>query len=388
MKEKEIINNFEKVFNVKIEIDSGRNIKVTPKRDKEKIIKLLAPFLELNKKYKEVVEENTKNYEKIYNLSELLSLGGRNISELELIDTIINLGMMILEVDNLVIKYKNKFYSNKNNKIIENIIGNIIESNSKDEYIHKNIERKSIVVYNARDELILGIEFEKALDSNTVEKKLKGIRILSEVIKTIYNIRNYKSNIENIYISILKKVSSILEYRNYIYGNFYDIDKLLLLLEFMAKKLEMNFTEIETLKLSAILKDVGTILITENILHKRTSLTNEEKKIIEKHTYYSYNILKNIPYFEEHALIIKNHHERYDGNGYPKGINGKEIPISANLLNLVSTFLALVSSRVYRKAYSNIEAKEIIKNESGKRFYPELVEIFIENYDEIIEILS
>lgn len=136
-----------------------------------------------------------------------------------------------------------------------------------------------------------------------------------------------------------------------------------------------DFTE--TLRIAALLHDIGKIGIPEEILNKKSVLDNTEKQFISKHPLVGAEILKHISEFDEVITGVKYHHERYDGSGYPSGLSGSEIPITAMIIAVADSFDAMMTDRPYRNALSRQEAIEEIKQNSGKQFAPVVVDAFV-----------
>lgn len=132
-----------------------------------------------------------------------------------------------------------------------------------------------------------------------------------------------------------------------------------------------------SVKIAALLHDIGKIGIPEKILNKRGRLNEKERKEIEKHPQIGYDIIKKIDEFQLPAQGVKYHHERYDGKGYPSQLKGRKIPLIAQIVSLADTYDALTSDRPYRKGFSRDYAISIIKNNRGKQFSPFLVDIFL-----------
>jgi putative two-component system response regulator len=146
----------------------------------------------------------------------------------------------------------------------------------------------------------------------------------------------------------------------------------------IARSLHLDERELNDLEMAAILHDVGKIAIPERILHKKTPLTDEEYASIRQHPVIGENILKPVVELQQISRIVRFHHERYDGRGYPDGLKGQAIPIGARIMAVADTYDAITSSRPYRDSEShNYALKEIIKC-SGTQFDPEVVEHFIE----------
>ncbi|SHH55901.1 HD-GYP domain-containing protein [Thermosipho atlanticus] len=146
----------------------------------------------------------------------------------------------------------------------------------------------------------------------------------------------------------------------------------------IASELGFIKREVELLKTAAILHDIGKIGIPDLIILKRGKLSPEEYLIMKEHPKKGYEILKQINEFEDTvAKWVLHHHERWDGKGYPDGLKGEEIPLEARILTIADVYHALISNRPYRDALSREKALNIIEEEAGKIFDPQLVKIFI-----------
>ncbi|MFH1453056.1 MAG: HD-GYP domain-containing protein [Armatimonadota bacterium] len=130
--------------------------------------------------------------------------------------------------------------------------------------------------------------------------------------------------------------------------------------------------------------DLGKIGIPHEILLKPSELTDEEFQKIKKHTIIGSKIVGRIKSFQNNLDVIKFHHERWDGEGYPLGLEGEKIPLSARILAVADAFDAMTSQRPYRDKMSPEEAKEEILANSGTQFDPRIVEAFLAAWDEIL----
>jgi diguanylate cyclase (GGDEF)-like protein len=147
--------------------------------------------------------------------------------------------------------------------------------------------------------------------------------------------------------------------------------------EKIAQELNLPPSEIENIKHAAVLHDLGKVGISESILSKEGKLTEKEKEIIKNHPWTAAEILREIHALRGAIPAILYHHERYDGKGYPLGLRGEEIPLSARIVALADVYQALVSDRPYRKAFSKNKAIEIIKEETGNHFDPKITKVFL-----------
>ncbi|MFQ6093088.1 MAG: HD domain-containing phosphohydrolase [bacterium] len=151
----------------------------------------------------------------------------------------------------------------------------------------------------------------------------------------------------------------------------------------MARRLHFSNKDVERLRLAGILHDIGKIGVREAYLNKPGKLTAEEYDMIKQHPLISERILRPIEELQAILGDIKHHHERYDGGGYPCGLDGEKIPIGARILAVADCFDAMISHRAYRPALTPEQALEEMKNNAGKQFDPQLVTVFLEMYEEL-----
>jgi PAS domain S-box-containing protein len=145
----------------------------------------------------------------------------------------------------------------------------------------------------------------------------------------------------------------------------------------IAHEMGMNEDELVQMRRGALLHDIGKLGIPDSILLKPGALTDEEWKIMRLHPVYSYELLRQIAYLRPALDIPYCHHEKWDGSGYPRGLRGEQIPLSARIFAVVDVWDALRSDRPYRPAWSEEKAKEHILSLSGIQFDPSVVETFI-----------
>ena len=149
----------------------------------------------------------------------------------------------------------------------------------------------------------------------------------------------------------------------------------------IAKENGCSQEEIAKLDISGNLHDIGKIGIPDSILLKPGQLTDDEYEIIKKHPVIGSNIIGHLGMWTDEQDIIRHHHERFDGTGYPDMLKGEEIPLLARILSVADVYDALTTDRSYRQRMSNKVAAEMIKENSGSQFDPEIVAIFINLYN-------
>jgi diguanylate cyclase (GGDEF)-like protein/putative nucleotidyltransferase with HDIG domain len=145
--------------------------------------------------------------------------------------------------------------------------------------------------------------------------------------------------------------------------------------ESIGRELGLSRTELQALAAAALLHDIGKLAVPEHIISKPGRLTEEEFERMKIHTVVGAEILEHVQFPYPVAPIVRSHHERWNGTGYPDGLKGEAIPIGARILAVVDCFDALASDRQYRRAMPAAEAMAVIRGESGVCFDPQIVAI-------------
>lgn len=211
-----------------------------------------------------------------------------------------------------------------------------------------------------------------ALITNQVYEKEKNNRILIEILSQIVEFRNGESGRHVLNVNIITGI-------------------LLEQLTQITDKYNISWSDRLIITTAASLHDIGKIGIDEKILNKAGRLTPQEIEKIKEHTVIGASILENMELFKDEELvktayqICRWHHERYDGRGYPDGLKGEEIPVSAQVVALADVYDALVSRRVYKKSYSHEEAMKMILGGECGAFNPVLLQCLTEAQDKIKE---
>ena len=182
---------------------------------------------------------------------------------------------------------------------------------------------------------------------------------------------------------IIYKLGAVTEARSQETGNH--IRRVAHYSRLIALKYGATEEEADILKIASTLHDVGKISIPDSILLKPGKLTEEEFEIMKTHAVVGNEILcnSNKPILQIASEIALEHHERYDGTGYPRGISGDQIGIYSRIVSLTDVFDALATDRVYKKKWEFSKIVEYIKEQRGKQFDPKIVDIFLDNLDEI-----
>ena len=208
------------------------------------------------------------------------------------------------------------------------------------------------------------------LVTDQIYEKEKNNRMMTGILSQIVEFRNGESGLHVLHINILTQ----------------------LLLEKLMRKSEnydLSWSQQHMIATASALHDIGKIGIDEKILNKPGKLTKEEFEAMKQHTIIGARMLDSLEMYHDEEMmkyayeICRWHHERYDGKGYPDGLKGEEIPISAQVVSLADVYDALVSDRVYKKAYSHEKAMEMILNGECGMFNPLLLECLVEIQDKV-----
>jgi len=264
--------------------------------------------------------------------------------------------------------------------------------------IQKEVHRRGLFV------LILGVIFSISLGmiisnriTNPVRKLVEGTRhIANGDLKHQVDISG-SDEIGELAVAFNKMALSLAEARKKLLGYFYRVaQSLVRILEAKdhytrghservsqyAEKIAMRMgfpkEKVELIKEVVLLHDIGKIGIRESILNKNGSLTEEEWEVIRQHPVIGEDILKPVLSPMDMLAIVRGHHERYDGKGYPDGVSGENINTFAAIVSAADAYDAMTSGRSYKRAMSKEEAIEELKRNSGTQFNPIMVNTFIQ----------
>jgi len=156
----------------------------------------------------------------------------------------------------------------------------------------------------------------------------------------------------------------------------------------IAEKMGLSILSQKEFVYSLLLHDIGNIGIAEQILSKTDRLSGEEWDIVKRHPQISANLISQIDFLNPALASVRSHHERWDGNGYPDGLAGEEIPLAARIIAVADAFDAMTSDRPYRKSLAAEEAREEIRRGEGSQFDPEVVRAFDSAWDKLVAALQ
>ncbi len=189
------------------------------------------------------------------------------------------------------------------------------------------------------------------------------------------------AQLEQAYEASLIMLSNAIELRDhYTRGH---VERVMQYCVSIAQRMGWTQAQMKPLQFGAILHDIGKIYITESILSKAGPLSNQEWAEMKRHTVVGAELLQSVPYLAQAIPIIRYHHERWDGKGYPDGLAGEEIPLGARIVAVADSFDAMTSARVYQQATPYDRALQEIQEGSGTNYDPAVVEAFLQAWEDI-----
>ena len=211
---------------------------------------------------------------------------------------------------------------------------------------------------------------------NWSDRDVTRLKIVGDAIANILERKRAEENLAEAYDTTLEGWAKALELRDKeTEGHSRRVTETTLT---VARAAGFNEEELLRIRRGSTLHDIGKMGIPDDILRKNGPLTEEEREVVKNHPNTAFELLKRIPYLEKSLEIPYCHHEKWDGSGYPRGLKGEEIPLSARIFAVVDVWDALSSDRPYREAWSREKVAAYLLNESGKHFDPKVLDIFLE----------
>jgi putative two-component system response regulator len=345
-----------------ISIDKIKNAKILIVDDIQSNIDLISAFLK---------QEKYTNIDYTTNPTEVINLYSKNQYDLIILD----LNMPIMSGFDIMNEFKRNF---------PQIWIPIVVITAQNEHM----ARLRALSLGARDFIVKPIEKAETITRirNIIENKLQQIELENEKNLLELKVLERTKEVTNSYYELIASLIRAAEYRDNETGNH------ITRMSLYSKELTYQYTKNDNLSnlifKASPMHDIGKIGIPDAILTKPGKLTPEEFEIMKTHTEKGYCILSqsNSPIIMTGAEIALSHHEKWDGTGYPKGLKGELIPISARIVAVADVFDALTSVRPYKKAWTNQEAINFINEQKGQHFDPEIVEVFNKSLNNILNI--
>lgn len=232
--------------------------------------------------------------------------------------------------------------------------------------------------------IILYLQTEHTLDE--LDKDL--IRLFLDNAKVAYENTSLSQEIDESQKEIIFTLGEIAEQRSQETGHH--VKRVALYSKLLAEAYGLSHEEVDRIFAASPMHDIGKMAIPDSILLKPSALTDEEMEVMKTHSTIGYNVLKSSQrkIMQMSAIIAKEHHEKWDGTGYPDGLKGEEINIAARIVAIADVFDALGSKRIYKDKWELDDIFQYIKEQSGTHFDPKLVDLLFENMDEVLKILQ
>lgn len=229
----------------------------------------------------------------------------------------------------------------------------------------------------------LTIDVENALYRRTLE--MENLRYESALERTVQGrtkeLAQSLRRVQESYELTIRTLASVLD-RRYAESEAH-CGRLARATTMLARTLGIEREEIAHIERGAYLHDIGKIVIPDSILEKKGMLDEKEWELVRKHPQIGYEILREIPYLVSAAEIVRSHHERYDGTGYPMHLKGEETPLGARIISLCDSLDAMLTTRPYRETVSFNIATEDIVAASGLQFDPDIVKVFVKVHEKL-----
>ncbi|MBF0265074.1 MAG: HD domain-containing protein [Gammaproteobacteria bacterium] len=285
------------------------------------------------------------------------------------------------------------------------IVGSAIVNNERivindayqDSRFHQDVDKhsgyitKSMIVIPLTDnegEVIGAFQAINHRDSNRVfdNRDIERLMLASTYAAETLESAKLSQELEDTQKEVIFSMGAIGETRSKETG--YHVKRVAEYSKLFAKKIGLSKKEINLIQIASPMHDIGKVAIPDNILNKPGKLTDDEFIVMKKHANLGYAMLNHSsrPILKAAAIIASQHHEKWDGTGYPEGLKGQAIHIYGRITSIADVFDALGSERCYKNAWPDEEIFNLIKSESGKMFDPELVQIFFDNLESFLEI--
>ncbi len=216
----------------------------------------------------------------------------------------------------------------------------------------------------------------KGIEERNISLQKQNLLLARRIEESTKNLSRLYEDLRETYMRTIKALAHAIDARDhYTYSHS---DNVARYAEIIARQMNVELPYLENIKDACQLHDLGKIGVHDNVLGKPGALTQEEFNEIKKHSEKGAQILEPLKFLDNVIDIVKHHHERWDGKGYPDGLKGEAIPLGSRIMAVADSYDAMVSARPYRKVgLSMNEAIEEIKRNSGVQFDPNVVEAFL-----------
>ena len=240
--------------------------------------------------------------------------------------------------------------------------------------VRKGVELRNIMVSHRR--------FISSVEEHSKTLQKENVFFAKRIEELTKNLTRLYENLRTTYLRTIKALAQTIDARDhYTHSHSENVSRYAVRL---AETMNLPTQDIEMIRQACELHDIGKIGISDKILSKETELTPEEREQIKLHSLKGAQILEPLNFLEDVILLVRQHHEDYDGSGYPDGHKEEGIPLGARIIRLADAYDAMTSARAYRKTpLTKDEAIAEIKRNSGRQFDPKVVEAFLKIVHEL-----
>jgi ribonuclease P protein subunit RPR2 len=245
------------------------------------------------------------------------------------------------------------------------------------------------VAVRSENDLIQEIERLRAelarREQESADKERQLERYAADLRETFKQERARSQELRASYVATVRALSNAVEARDAYTGKH--AERVAAYGMEIARALGLSLGELPEIEFGFLLHDIGKVAISDRILWKPDSLSEDERRLMARHPVIGSEIIRGIGFLGDAADVVRSHHERWDGQGYPDGLKGEQIPLAARVFAVADVLDALTTKRPYRPASSLGEAREMINAESGSHFDPRVAEAFNTIPDETFELI-
>lgn len=298
-----------------------------------------------------------------------------------------------LEAEVLALKKENKLYSSQITLINDKLKKEIVRQ-SKIIYMSDKRQKRYLEKITQNDSDINNLKNHNSKLLKEMERHNKILSRSDKIQKRNYDallikyeeVKGLKEEILNTQSEILHTLGNVCESRSKETANH--VIRVAHYSELLAKGYGLDSVHVDLIKRASPMHDIGKVAIPDSILKKEGPLTDDERVIMNTHVDEGYELLRKSekPLFKVASLIAYEHHEKWDGTGYPRGLKGKDISVEGRITALADVFDALSAKRCYKPAWPDDKVLKLLNEENGKHFDPDLIELFFNNLSTIFQI--
>jgi putative nucleotidyltransferase with HDIG domain len=240
--------------------------------------------------------------------------------------------------------------------------------------IKKGIELHALTLANRK--------LNQSLSEQNTSLQKQNLLLAKRIEESTKNLSRLYEDLRTTYMRTIKVLAQAIDARDhYTHSHSENVAKYAVVI---AEELKLSVKDIEIIREACELHDLGKIGVVDNILGKPSTLTQEEREQIKRHPLIGAQILEPLTFLSDVIDLVREHHENYDGSGYPEGRKGEDIHIGARIIRLADSYEAMTSARAYRKVpLTKEEAIAEIKQSRGKEFDPKVVDAFLRIVDKM-----